>query len=123
MSERPRGGGAHHRHLRVTGDLDVSGAERLQALLGDAIRPGAALTVDLSRVTRLTHPGLAVLVAAHRRLRDGGGSLALSRPSAPVVRALRVSGLHLELTVLASVPPQRPDAPAPAAERALRSAP
>lgn len=92
-------------HLLVAGDVDDPGAERLRALLADAVAPGVTLTLDLSRVTRLSHPALAVLVGAHRRLRDGGGSLVLATPSASVVRVLRVSGLHRVLTVLPAARP------------------
>lgn len=93
--------------LLVAGHLDDPGAERLQALLADAMTPGEDLTLDLSQVTRLTYPALEALVAASRRLQDGGGRLLLSRPSVPVVRALRISGLDRVLPVLPSVPVQR----------------
>ncbi len=93
--------------LVVAGHLDDPGAERLRALLADAIVPGTELTLDLSRVTRLTYAALEALVAAHRRLQEGGGSLVLALPSAPVIRALRVSGLDRVLAVRTAVPPQR----------------
>ena len=81
-------------HLTAAGALDADGAVRLHAQLDDAIAPGTAVTLDLSRVTHLSAAALEVLVHAYCRLRDGGGSLVLTGASAPVVRVLRVSGLH-----------------------------
>ena len=80
--------------MGVSGELDRDAAERLRATLEDAIVPGAVVTLDLGRVTHLSQAALAVLVQAHRRLRDSGGSLRLTHVSDPVVRVLRISGLH-----------------------------
>jgi anti-sigma B factor antagonist len=80
--------------LGLSGEVDRDGAVRLRALLDDAIAPRAVITLDLSRVTHLSQAALAVLVQAHRRLRDSGGVLTLSHVSDPVVRVLRISGLH-----------------------------
>ncbi len=91
--------GAEPVSLALRGDLEQCDAERLRALLGDAIAPGRRLVVDLSEVEHLSAAALAVLVAAHRRLRDGGGSLVVRRPSPAVVRVLRVSGLHRVILV------------------------
>lgn len=94
-------------HLTAAGQLDADGAVRLRAQLDDAIASGTAVTLDLSRVTYLSADALAVLVHSYCRLRDGGGSLALTAASSPVARVLRVSGLHRVLPV---------DAPAAAAD-------
>ena len=85
--------------LALHGDLQQADVERLRALLDDAIAPGRRLVLDLSEVEHLSSTALAVLVAAHRRLRDGGGSLVVSRPSAAALRVLRVSGLHRVILV------------------------
>lgn len=85
--------------LGLSGELDRDGAERLRAQLDDALQPGAVVTLDLSRVTHLSQAALAVLVQAHRRLRDSGGSLVLTSVSDPVVRVLRISGLHRVFSV------------------------
>lgn len=81
-------------HLTVAGDLDADGAARLRALLDDAIAPGVRLTLDLSRVTYVSAAALTLLVQAYRRLRDGGGAMALTDASPSVIRVLRISGLH-----------------------------
>jgi anti-anti-sigma factor len=81
-------------HLTASGELDADGAARLRATLDDAVAPGMRVTLDLSRVTHLSAQALAVLVHAHRRLRDGGGALELLDTSPAVTRVLRISGLH-----------------------------
>ena len=93
-------------HLTAAGDLDPAGAVRLRAQLDDAVRAGARVTLDLSRVTHVSADALGVLVEAYRRLRESGGSLVLTDLSPAVVRVLRISGLHRVLsaeTVPASV--------------------
>ena len=100
--------------LGLSGELDRDGAERLRAQLHDAMQPGAVITLDLSRVTHLSQAALAVLVQAHRRLRDSGGSLLLTQVSEPVVRVLRISGLHRVFTLQDDAAPAgQPPAEAP----------
>lgn len=98
-------------HVVLSGDLDAAGAQRLRGQLDEALEAAGRLTLDLSRVTRLSVDALQVLLSAHRRLRDSGGSLVLSAVSPAVVRVLRTSGLHGVL-----VPPP-PAVPQPAARR------
>ena len=86
-------------HLTLAGDLDSQGVARLRAVLEDEITPGARLSLDLSRVTHLSSDALALLVETYRRQRDSGGSLVVAAASPPVVRTLRVSGLHRVLPV------------------------
>lgn len=100
-------------YLTVAGEIDPPGAVRLRAVLDDAVAPGVRLTLDLSRVTHLSTPALAVLVHGFRRLRDNGGALVLEAVSEPVERVLVVSGLHR----LIALPP-RPAPPAPLAAAA-----
>lgn len=90
--------------LVVEGEVDAEEAERLRALLDDAVAPGRRLVLDTSGVEHLSAAALGVLVGAHSRLRDGGGALVLLDPSPCVVRVLRVSGLHRELQVQARAP-------------------
>lgn len=86
-------------HLVLSGDVDGPGAVRLLAQLDDALEPGAQLTLDLSRITRLSVDALGALAAAHRRLRESGGGLLLESLSPQVVRVLRISGLDRVLVV------------------------
>ena len=85
--------------LSLDGSLDPASADRLRARLLDESRPGRRLVLDLSQVTHVSAAALAVLVAVHRRLRDGGGCLVIAAPSAAVVRELRVSGLYRVIEV------------------------
>lgn len=112
-------GTAEGASIALSGELDQDGAARLRAMLEDTVSPGAVVTLDLSRVVYLSQPALAVLVQAHRRLRDSGGSLVLNQVSEPVVRVLRISGLHRVFTVQEAGPavglPAAPLAHRPAA--------
>lgn len=104
MTDRPASvvlatAGGDGPHVTLAGDLDAAGTARLRALLDDEVGPGVRLSLDLSRVTRLSAEALAALVHTYRRLRDSGGELVLTAASEPVVRVLRVSGLHKVLTV------------------------
>lgn len=92
-------------HLELFGSLDSEGATRLSAQLNDVFAPGIDLTIDLSQVDHLSAEALSVLVHAYRRLRDGGGSLLLSKASPPVLRVLRISGLHKVLLSAPAVSP------------------
>jgi anti-anti-sigma factor len=56
-------------------------------------------------VTRLSAEALAALVHTYRRLRDSGGELIITAASDPVVRVLRVSGLHKVLTIAPDAAP------------------
>ncbi|GAB2997816.1 STAS domain-containing protein [Amycolatopsis acidiphila] len=80
--------------LRVTGELDLATAPKLQRKVDGALREGppAVLVIDLSGVTFLASAGMAVLVAAHR----GSGE----RTRVRVVAASRVTLRPLELTKL-----------------------
>ena len=87
------------------GPLHGEGVTRLRETLGAAFTDGARdIVVTTHEVTRVNAAGLAVLVAAARRARASGGSLHLAAPSAGVVRAVHVTGLHHVLPVLAGPP-------------------
>lgn len=90
--------------LTCEGDLDAPAADRLRARLRDASVPRQRVLLDLSAVTHVSSGALAVLVAAHSRLRELGGSLVV-RPSPAVVRVLRISGLHRVVVVDDSAQP------------------
>jgi anti-anti-sigma factor len=85
--------------LHLAGELSHEAVDRLSALVDDVAGPGACVVADLSRADALPLGLLRALVGAHRRLRDSGGSLVLADPSPAAARVLRISGLHLVLTV------------------------
>ncbi len=64
-----------------------------------AMAPGARVSIDLSRVTFVDSSGLRVIVRAHKRQREGGGSLVLVAPSQTVVKLLDITGLTAELDI------------------------
>jgi len=65
--------------LELNGDIDVSSAPTLQAVLQQLMDDGRQLVVlDLGAVPFMDSSGLGVLVAAHRRLTAAGGQIALA---------------------------------------------
>ncbi|MCM6775392.1 STAS domain-containing protein [Nocardia sp. CDC159] len=55
--------------LAITGEIDMSNADRLRAALEAALLPDEQLVVDLTGVDYLDSSGLAVLLPQARRLR------------------------------------------------------
>ena len=85
--------------LRLAGALSGEAVTRLSALADDVADRRAVALADLSRADALPLGMLHALAAAHRRLRDAGGSLVLVDPSPAAARVLRTSGLHRALQV------------------------
>jgi len=81
--------------VTVAGELDVSTAPLLREQLIDVIAAGSQqVAVDMSAVSFIDSVGLGVLVGALKRLRRCDGDLRVAAPSDPVLRTLRISGLH-----------------------------
>jgi anti-sigma B factor antagonist len=86
--------------LAVRGELDMANAATLAAALERADQEGTtSVVVDMSRLEFIDSTGIAVLVAAHRRLNeDGTERLRLVRSeSVGVRRVMAVTGLDEEL--------------------------
>lgn len=83
----------------LQGEIDLHNCGEVREVLERECgsRPGR-LFVDLSRVSFLDSTGIHVLFAARKLLRDWSG-LRLCAPSAPVQRALAVSGLESQFRV------------------------
>jgi anti-sigma B factor antagonist len=94
--------------LRVGGDLDLHSAEELDTQLAAAqtlVAPPASVVLDLTAVTFLGSPILAVLARHHERCLANGSRLSI-RPGGEVVRRpLTLTGLDKVLVLL---PPARP---------------
>lgn len=90
VTERP---GGHV--VEVTGDLDLyTGPSLRQALFALADeQPGRRVAVDLSGLRFLDSSGLGVLIAGLKRIRAGGGTLALVGCAGAVLEVLVVTGL------------------------------
>lgn len=83
--------------LELSGELDLSSAHRLRtALVQVQVRP-RAVDMDLRRLTFVDSSGLAVIVAAHKRLTELGGSLRVTGATGVVRRVFELTGLSFLL--------------------------
>jgi anti-anti-sigma factor len=84
--------------LALAGELDMANAATLSAELERAERDAAKITIDLRELRFIDSTGIAVLVAAHRRLDGDDDRLRLIRSDADGVRrVLELTGLDREL--------------------------
>lgn len=79
--------------LSASGELDLAAVPELRAQLAAAHLAGATVVLDVRDVTFMDSSGLAVLLAADRRLRSTGGRLRLAHVADDVLRVLRICGL------------------------------
>jgi anti-sigma B factor antagonist len=90
--------------LTVDGELDISTAPRCGAQVIDLIGAGRhRLVVDMNAVTFIDSTGLGVLIGALKRLRGVDGELRLVATVDPVMRTIRVTGLHRVFELFTSV--------------------
>jgi anti-sigma B factor antagonist len=90
--------------LQVTGEVDVYTAPMLREQILELAAKGAVhLIADLSRVDFLDSTGLGALVGGLKRLREGGGSLALVISTPRILRIFQITGLTKALAVRPSV--------------------
>jgi anti-anti-sigma factor len=80
----------HGRVVHVAGEIDLATAPELQACL-QAL--DGVVVVDLPEVAFLDSSGIAVLVAARKRLSASGGDLTLHNANDMVSRTLEAVGL------------------------------
>jgi anti-sigma B factor antagonist len=81
--------------LTVDGELDLYAAPRLRAELIDLMADGHhRVIVDMDAVTFIDSNGLGVLIGALKRLRLANGDLRVAVSTDPVLRTMRVTGLH-----------------------------
>jgi anti-sigma B factor antagonist len=74
--------------IDLDGEIDLATASDLTAVIEQVSPvPGRVLVLDAARVTFCDCAGLTALLVQHRRLRDGGGALAIVYPP-PVLRRL-----------------------------------
>ena len=85
--------------LRLHGDLDLAGAEVLQALVTEFER---VALIDLSDVETIDSSGLFALVQADTRARLSGTRLTLVPPRDSVGRIFEWTGLDARLTFAAA---------------------
>ena len=85
--------------VTVTGDVDGAGVSRLGDLLQLA-ETEIDLLIDLSGVTHLDSPAIALLVCARDACVDSGGSMMVLAPRSPVRHALDAAVLDAGLTLV-----------------------
>jgi anti-sigma B factor antagonist len=80
--------------FKLRGSLDLATAPTVRAALAEATEKGGHhLIVDLTQVEFLDSTGLGVLIGAHRRAAERGGSFRLVVSEAPISRLLNITGL------------------------------
>jgi stage II sporulation protein AA (anti-sigma F factor antagonist) len=90
---------AEVRDIHVRDDLDIATAPALRDTLADLLHSGVTdVRLDLREVTFVDSVGMSVIVAAHQRCREQGGSLVL-RVNPKLARTLQVMGLDDVLDV------------------------
>lgn len=85
--------------VAVRGEIDMASAPQLRELLDTAIDAGITrVTLDCRGLQFLDSSGIGVLVAARKRLGEGG-ELVLDSPPAHVRKVLEITGVGDHLTV------------------------
>jgi anti-sigma B factor antagonist len=80
--------------IDVAGEIDVSTAPRLRALLIDLTSKNSChLVVDLAKVQFLDSAGVGVLVGAAKRARANDSSLVLVCTQARILKVFKITGL------------------------------
>jgi anti-sigma B factor antagonist len=98
-SERPDQLGIDERPLgsrtvvRLTGELDISSAERLEALLAVRALQGRHVLVDIDQLEFLDSFGLQAILVGYAAFGHGRGSMLLSRGADSVRRVLEIAGV------------------------------
>lgn len=96
--------------FRLRGSLDLATAPTVRAALTDATdKGGHHIVVDLTQLEFLDSTGLGVLIGAHRRAAERGGSLRLIVHDGPISRLLNITGLIGVFAVYHSLEDARAD--------------
>lgn len=80
------------RAFRLIGELDISNADTLAALLDREVQGEGDITLDLSELTFIDSSGIRVLLKATDSM-NGRGALVLSSPTSSVRNTLSLMGL------------------------------
>jgi anti-sigma B factor antagonist len=81
------------RTFRLIGELDISNAETLAAILDRVVQEQGDINLDMSELTFIDSSGIRVLLRAMDRL-DGQSKLVLVAPTHPVRQILALMGLQ-----------------------------
>jgi anti-anti-sigma factor len=91
--------------LRLTGELDMAGADRFERLLtADGSLDARTFVVDLRRLTFIDSSGLRALIMADGRVRDGGGRFVVVRGPDRVNQVLEITGVSQRIELVDEPP-------------------
>jgi anti-anti-sigma factor len=79
---------------RPSGSLDWIAAQSLRHAVGDSLRPGVDVVIDLSRVEFIDAVGISALVGTVRRARALGSQANICGASPEVRRRLELAGVY-----------------------------
>lgn len=79
---------------RPTGRLDWFSAVSLRHVIGDSLRPGVEVIIDLSRVEFIDGVGISAIVGSVRRVRAVGGHTQICGASPQVRCRLDLAGVE-----------------------------
>ena len=89
--------------LSLHGELDMASAPLLQSKLESAeVEAPAIVVLDLQELRFIDSTGLRIILAAHERLQEHRGELAITRSSQQVQRLLAITGTEDHLRVITS---------------------
>ena len=88
--------------LKLSGKLDISGAEAIAMPLATLSGAKSGLVIDLSEVTSLASIGIRHLISAAKVLARRGGRLILLNPSNSVTDVLAAAGVSQFLHIARS---------------------
>lgn len=90
--------------LAAKGEIDLATVGKLESAIGAVLEEGTKrLVIDLNDVSFLDSTGLRTLLAAHTKLEELGGSLAVVVVGGPVQRLLDITGIGSTMNVYPSV--------------------
>ena len=94
--------------VQAIGELDLVSAPVFAPALEVLAAAGAAITVDLSRLTFCDSQGINLFFRIARAARESGGSLTLANPAPTLLRLFEVVDLDTYIRVTADPPPHAP---------------
>jgi len=89
--------------VSLEGDIDLEGSPAARQILLDAVQQRQPVYVDLSGVSYIDSSGIASLVEALQRARQGGTGFALTSVSDAARRVLELARLDRVFTIHASL--------------------
>jgi anti-sigma B factor antagonist len=85
----------------VSGELDISNGRDLKTEIWSVLDAGALrIVLDLTETTFLDSTAIGIIIAANKRLRPIGGSLAIVNVADSIARTFAITGLDEMLLVV-----------------------